>query len=111
VSDVLQILPQQIVFGLALGSVYGLIALGYTMVYGILFMINFAHGEVFTLGAYLGWWVLALLLKEKIGGLHPAWVLPLMLGSPWRARGWSAPRWNASRTARSTPAARRGSAR
>ena len=43
-------------------------------------MINFAHGEVFTLGAYLGWWVLALLLKEKIGGLHPAWVLPLMLG-------------------------------
>ena len=79
-SDVLQILPQQIVFGLALGSVYGLIALGYTMVYGILFMINFAHGEIFTLGAYLGWWVLALLLKEKIGGLHPAWVLPLMLG-------------------------------
>ena len=54
-SDVLHILPQQIVFGLALGSVYGLIALGYTMVYGILFMINFAHGEVFTLGAYLGW--------------------------------------------------------
>ena len=90
-SDVLQILPQQIVFGLALGSVYGLIALGYTMVYGILFMINFAHGEVFTLGAYLGWWVLALLLKEKIGGLHPAWVVPLMLGSPWRL-GWSAPR-------------------
>ena len=55
VSDILHILPQQIVFGLALGSVYGLIALGYTMVYGILFMINFAHGEVFMLGAYLGW--------------------------------------------------------
>ena len=53
-SDILHILPQQIVFGLALGSVYGLIALGYTMVYGILFMINFAHGEVFTLGAYSG---------------------------------------------------------
>ena len=71
-SDVLQILPQQIVFGLALGSVYGLIALGYTMVYGILFMINFAHGEIFTLGAYVGWWVLALLLREKIGGLKKA---------------------------------------
>ena len=53
-SDILQILPQQIVFGLALGTVYGLIALGYTMVYGILFMINFAHGEVFMIGAYLG---------------------------------------------------------
>ena len=38
------------------------------MVYGILFMINFAHGEIFMLRAYLGWWVLALLLKEKIGG-------------------------------------------
>ena len=77
--DVLQILPQQLVFGLALGTVYGLIALGYTMVYGILFMINFAHGEVFMIGAYIGWWVLAALLNAKVGGLHPAWVLPLML--------------------------------
>jgi branched-chain amino acid transport system permease protein len=77
--DVLQILPQQIVFGLALGTVYGLIALGYTMVYGILFMINFAHGEIFMIGAYLGWGVLAALLQAQIGGLHPAWVVPLML--------------------------------
>jgi branched-chain amino acid transport system permease protein len=77
--DILQILPQQLVFGLALGTVYGLIALGYTMVYGILFMINFAHGEIFMIGAYLGWWVFALLLQAKVGGLHPAWVLPLML--------------------------------
>ena len=37
--------------GVALGSVYALIALGYTLVYGILFMINFAHGEVFMWGA------------------------------------------------------------
>ena len=78
-SDILPILPQQLVFGLALGTVYGLIALGYTMVYGILFMINFAHGEVFMIGAYIGWGVLAALLDAKIGGLHPAWVLPLML--------------------------------
>ena len=40
--DVLSILPQQLVFGLALGTVYGMIAIGYTMVYGVLFMINFA---------------------------------------------------------------------
>jgi branched-chain amino acid transport system permease protein len=79
VADVLQILPQQLVFGLALGTVYGLIALGYTMVYGILFMINFAHGEVFMIGAYLGWGVLTMLLTAKVGGLHPAWVVPLML--------------------------------
>jgi branched-chain amino acid transport system permease protein len=45
-------LPQQLVNGLLLGSIYALIALGYTMVYGILRLINFAHGEVFMLGAY-----------------------------------------------------------
>jgi branched-chain amino acid transport system permease protein len=67
------------VFGLALGTVYGLIALGYTMVYGILFMINFAHGEIFMIGAYVGWWVLTLLVQAKVGGLHPGWVVPLML--------------------------------
>jgi branched-chain amino acid transport system permease protein len=77
--DILQILPQQLVFGLALGTVYGLIALGYTMVYGILFMINFAHGEVFMIGAYLGWWAFTLLLQAQVGGLHPVWVLPLLL--------------------------------
>ena len=53
-GDILSILPQQLVFGLALGTVYGLIALGYTMVYGVLQMINFAHGEVFMIGAYIG---------------------------------------------------------
>ncbi len=40
--------------GLTLGSVYAIIALGYTMVYGILGLINFAHGEIYMLGAYLG---------------------------------------------------------
>ncbi len=52
---------QQLINGLALGSVYALIALGYTMVYGILQLINFAHGEVYMLGAYLGIIVLAVL--------------------------------------------------
>lgn len=47
-------LLQQIINGLTLGAVYALIALGYTMVYGILQLINFAHGEVYMLGAYLG---------------------------------------------------------
>lgn len=47
------ILPQQLVNGLLLGSVYALIALGYTMVYGVLRLINFAHGEVFMLGSYV----------------------------------------------------------
>lgn len=45
-------LPQQLINGILLGSIYALIALGYTMVYGVLRLINFAHGEVFMLGAY-----------------------------------------------------------
>jgi branched-chain amino acid transport system permease protein len=77
--DVLQILPQQLVFGLALGAVYGLIALGYTMVYGVLLMINFAHGEIFMIGAYVGWAVLTWLINAQLGGLHPLWVLPVLL--------------------------------
>src|SRR5215207_4123774 len=43
---------RQMIFGLAQGSIYALIALGYTLVYGILSMINFAHSEVFMAGAY-----------------------------------------------------------
>ncbi len=52
---------QQLINGLALGAVYALIALGYTMVYGILQLINFAHGEVYMLGAYLGIIILGVL--------------------------------------------------
>jgi branched-chain amino acid transport system permease protein len=46
---------QQLINGLALGAIYGLIALGYTMVYGVLRFINFAHGDVFMLGAFAGY--------------------------------------------------------
>ena len=45
---------QQLINGLSLGSIYALIALGYTMVYGIIKLINFAHGDIYMLGAYLG---------------------------------------------------------
>jgi len=48
------VLAHQLINGLTLGGVYALIALGYTMVYGILELINFAHGEIYMLGAYLG---------------------------------------------------------
>jgi branched-chain amino acid transport system permease protein len=46
------------VSGLTLGSLYALIALGYSMVYGILKLLNFAHGDVFMIGAFIGWYVL-----------------------------------------------------
>jgi branched-chain amino acid transport system permease protein len=77
--QLVQILPQQLVFGITLGMIYGLIALGYTMVYGVLFMINFAHGDVFMIGAYVGWAVLVAITNEQIVPLNPIFVLPLML--------------------------------
>src|SRR5437870_5817712 len=52
---------QQFINGLTIGSVYALIALGYTMVYGVLEMINFAHGDVYMVGSFLGLFVLALM--------------------------------------------------
>jgi branched-chain amino acid transport system permease protein len=66
---------QQLINGLALGAVYALIALGYTMVYGILQLINFAHGELYMLGAYLGIIVLGLLTYLGL----TAYSLPLSL--------------------------------
>ena len=47
--------------GLTLGSVYALIALGYTLVYGVLKLLNFAHGDVFMVGSYIGFGMLQLL--------------------------------------------------
>lgn len=55
-------LIQQTVNALTIGSIYALIALGYTMVYGVLRMINFAHGEMFMLGAYVAFLVLSMLI-------------------------------------------------
>jgi branched-chain amino acid transport system permease protein len=54
-------LLQQLVNGLSLGAIYALIALGYTMVYGIIELINFAHGDVYTLGTFFSLSILALL--------------------------------------------------
>ena len=61
---------QQIINGLTLGSIYALIAIGYTMVYGIIGLINFAHGEIYMIGAYVG--------VVSLVGL-PAFGLPLTL--------------------------------
>ena len=56
---------QQLINGLTLGSIYGLIAIGYTMVYGIIGMINFAHGDVFMVGAFIA--LIAFLALTAIG--------------------------------------------
>ena len=69
---------QQIVNGLSLGSIYALIALGYTMVYGVLRLINFAHGDVYMLGAFAGYY-----LSRKLRGDEPSLVsaVLVMIGS------------------------------
>src|SRR4030067_2558552 len=59
------------VFGLAQGSVYALIALGYTLVYGILRMINFAHSEIFMGGAFLGYFAATSLNRSKVLDTNP----------------------------------------
>ncbi|RAK30056.1 general L-amino acid ABC transporter membrane protein [Falsochrobactrum ovis] len=69
---------QQVINGLALGSIYGLIAIGYTMVYGIIGMINFAHGDVFMLGAFMAL-IVFLIITTFIGALPLALVLLLMM--------------------------------
>ncbi|PQV64883.1 amino acid/amide ABC transporter membrane protein 1, HAAT family [Abditibacterium utsteinense] len=70
---------QQFVVGLTLGAVYGLIALGYTMVYGVLRLINFAHGDVFMLGAFAGLLAATQLgLKQPPDLQHPERILALV---------------------------------
>src|SRR5450432_2850204 len=56
---------QQLINGITLGSIYGLIAIGYTMGYGIIGMINFAHGDIFMVGAFIA--LISLLTLVAIG--------------------------------------------
>jgi branched-chain amino acid transport system permease protein len=76
----MEIFLQQLTNGLAVGSIYALIALGYTMVYGVLKLINFAHGDLFTIGAYLGLTLLTSLgLTGRLGALAGILCLAVMV--------------------------------
>ncbi|MBS0305501.1 MAG: branched-chain amino acid ABC transporter permease [Proteobacteria bacterium] len=70
----MEIFLQQVINGLVLGSMYALVALGYTMVYGIVNLINFAHGEVLMVGALTSWTVVTALADTGA----PGWVLMLI---------------------------------
>lgn len=72
-SDLLPQLTQQLFNGLSLGAIYALIAIGYTMVYGIIGMINFAHGEIYMIGAYVG------LVTLSAIGVNSGLPLPLII--------------------------------
>ncbi|MBR2214204.1 MAG: branched-chain amino acid ABC transporter permease [Selenomonadaceae bacterium] len=66
---------QQLINGLSLGSIYALIALGYTMIYGIIKLINFAHGDVYMVGAYIGFFA----ITQGGLGIFPALVVSMLV--------------------------------
>jgi len=70
----MEVFFQQIINGLVLGSMYALVALGYTMVYGIINLINFAHGEILMIGALVSWTVVGALAGSGL----PGWALMLI---------------------------------
>lgn len=73
-------LLQQLMNALSLGSIYALIALGYTMVYGIIKLINFAHGEIYMIGAFVGYWTMSVFRLGFIEALLFAMVICTVLG-------------------------------
>lgn len=89
-SDQILYFIQQFLNGLTLGSAYALIAIGYTMVYGIIGMINFAHGEVYMIGSYVSFIVIAglMMLGIDIGWIlvAAAFVAAIVVSSSY---GWS----------------------
>ncbi len=69
----MEIFLQQLVNGFTIGSIYALVALGYTMVYGVLKLINFAHGDLVALSAYIG----LVIVMQLAGALSPAFLIPI----------------------------------
>ncbi|ABO50752.1 amino acid/amide ABC transporter membrane protein 1, HAAT family [Desulforamulus reducens MI-1] len=76
----MEVFFQQLINGISLGSIYALIALGYTMVYGIVQLINFAHGDIYMVGAYLGFFATAILGWSFIPALLLAMIVCAILG-------------------------------
>ena len=76
----LDILVQQLFNALSLGAIYALIALGYTMVYGIIELINFAHGDVFMVGSFVSMWLLTVPLALHGPLDDPLLLVPLLVG-------------------------------
>lgn len=94
---------QQLINGLALGSVYGLIAIGYTMVYGIIGMINFAHGDIYMVSAFIAVTSFTLLSALGVTSVPLALLMVLILSiTLTSAYGWSVERM-AYRPLRSAP--------
>lgn len=78
--DFFEQLIQQLINGISLGSIYALIALGYTMVYGIIKLINFAHGDIYMVGAYVGFYAVTMTKMSIIPALIISMVVTGLLG-------------------------------
>ena len=97
----MQVFIQTLVNGLTTGCLYALIALGYTMVYGVLKLLNFAHGDVYMVGAYIGYFVI-----QWFGGPNhlsipvPLLIVLMLLIAATRRRAASGWRSSASPTGR-----------
>ena len=74
---------QQLINGVVLGSIYGLIAIGYTMVYGIVGMINFAHGDIFMIGGFIALITFLILVSMAITALY-GWTIERIAYRPLR---------------------------
>ena len=84
---------QQLINGITLGSIYGLIAIGYTMVYGIIGMINFAHGDIFMVGAFLALIAFLVLVAFGITAVPLALLVVLLVSMALTALyGWTVER-------------------
>jgi branched-chain amino acid transport system permease protein len=85
---------QQLINGLTLGAIYGLIAIGYTMVYGIIGMINFAHGDVFMVGAFIALIAFLSLVGRGVDRGPLALILVLLIAMALTALyGWTVERF------------------
>ena len=78
--DFFNVFVQQIINGVSLGSIYALIALGYTMVYGIIKLINFAHGDIYMVGAYVSFFAVTMANMSIVPALLISMVVTALLG-------------------------------
>ena len=79
-----EVLVQQLIIGLSNGMIIALIALGYTMVYGIVELINFSHGDLFMLGSFLALTIVGALGLDQVADPATAWwvLIPLLIAVP-----------------------------
>ena len=96
----MEVFVQQLINGITLGSIYGLIAIGYTMVFGIIGMVNFAHGDVFMVSAFIALIAFLILTPGSAPASIALALLIVLIVAMAADRRWSTGRSSASPTGR-----------